>query len=291
MKAVSLSLKIIAILAAAFSIYSWMDIRCKISTAKGHMKDVTGVTLAEKSSKVPGFLVTISDQKDQIEGLKSRGQTLEKRIQSTTTELESERAKSVKANAEIVKKNSDIRTLTASVETFKKQIAEKDSLVETLKREIVSTKALLTDTSEVDSLKEKVGSLESQLATKSEALTKAEDKVKELESAEVVSVTETDALGNKVVKKVVKIPYTPTGDMATVLTAKPNDSIVVINRGQANGVKAMQSINLKNEGKVVAEIVIAESYDNFALAYINPKVGIPETLEVGDVLEMDKAAE
>ena len=42
MKAVSLSLKIVAILAAAFCVYAWMDTRGKISSAEGHLKDIAG---------------------------------------------------------------------------------------------------------------------------------------------------------------------------------------------------------------------------------------------------------
>ena len=43
------------------------------------------------------------------------------------------------------------------------------------------------------------------------------------------------------------------------------------------------------EGTLVSEIVISESKDDFALAFINSKVGIPETIEVGDLLELTVA--
>ena len=63
MKAVSLSLKIIALLAAAFCVYAWVDTRGKISTAETHMKGVPGETLVEKAPKVPGLLKTIAENK------------------------------------------------------------------------------------------------------------------------------------------------------------------------------------------------------------------------------------
>lgn len=64
MKAVSLSLKIVALLAAAFCVYAWIDVRGKISSAENHMKGVPGATLSEKAPKVPGLLKTIADNKE-----------------------------------------------------------------------------------------------------------------------------------------------------------------------------------------------------------------------------------
>ena len=287
MKAVSLSLQIVAILAAAASVYLWVDTRGKIASAEEHMKGVAGATLEEKAPKVPGVLKDLANQKTTVKNLQGRLTTLESRIQSTNSELESERRKSVDANAEIVKNRSQIRQLESSLATSNKRIAEKDSLIENLKREIVSTKAMLTQNNEADELKEKVSNLESQLNAKAEALAEAEKKIKTLEASEVVEVVETDASGKQVKRKIVKTPYEPKGDIATVLSIK--DGMIVINKGETAGVKAEQKIQLKREGTLVSEIVISESKDDFALAFINSKVGIPETIEVGDLLELTVA--
>ncbi len=289
MKAVSLSLKIVALLAAAFCVYAWIDVRGKVSTAESHMSGVAGTTLAEKAPKVPGLLKKIAEQNNSIKNAQDRLRTLESRLQSSNSELESERRKSVDANAEIVRNRASIRSLEASLASNQKKIVEKDSLIESLKREIVSTKAMLTQNNETDDLKEKVSTLESQLNAKTEALLEAEKKLKLLESAEVVEVVETDASGKKVVKKVVKTPYVPTGDIATVISLNPEESLLVINKGEKAGVKAEQKIQLKREGVLVSEIVIADSKEDFALAYINRNVGIPETIEVGDLLELTVA--
>ena len=56
MKAASISLKILAILAACFCVYAWIDTRGKVSGAEELMKDVPGATLHEKSSNIPGIL-------------------------------------------------------------------------------------------------------------------------------------------------------------------------------------------------------------------------------------------
>lgn len=286
MKAASLALKIVAILAAAFSVYAWIDTRGIVSTAESHMSGISGATLSEKAPKVPGILKDLADKKRSIDAFKIRVGNLEKGTASLNAELESERSKNVSASADIVKKNSEIRTLTGDLANSKKVVAEKETLIENLKREIMATKALVAQTGEADSLKEKVASLESQLSEKSKALEESEKKAKLLESAEIVQVVETDASGNKVIKKVVKTPYVPSGDMATVIKLDKDDSLIAINRGEKNGVKADQKILLKREGKVISEIQIKEVGDDFAIAQVNNNVAVPETIEVGDLYEM-----
>jgi len=286
MKAASLALKIVAILAAAFSVYAWIDTKGIISTAESNMKGVSGATLAEKAPKIPGILKTVADQKKSIDAFNIRVASLEKNNNSLNSELEGERAKSVTASAEIVKKNSEIRTLTESLASSQKTVAEKDSLVENLKREIIATKALVAQTGEADALKEKVSALETKLGDSSKALEDAQKKIKLLESAEVVQVVETDAAGNKVIKKVIKTPYVPTGDMATVIKLDKKDLLVALNRGEKDGVKVDQKIVLKKEGKVVSEIQITQAGEDFAVGQINTAVAVPETIEVGDLYEM-----
>ncbi len=290
MKAVSLSLKIVAILAAAFCVYSWIDVRGKISAAEAHMKQVSGATLAEKAPNVPALFKQIADLKKSMENAQGIIRKREADINSVNSELESERRKSVEANAEIVKNRATIRSLEANVASSKKKIAEKDTLIETLKREIVSTKSMLAQNNETDSLKEKISTLESQLEAKTQALEEAEKKIKTLQASEVMELVETDAMGNKVVRKVIKTPYIPKGDIATVVSLKKSEGMLLINKGEKAGVKADQKIQLKREGVLVTEIVIIDAKEDFSIAYFNPNVGIPETIETGDLLEMTTPA-
>ena len=59
-----------------------------------------------------------------------------------------------------------------------------------------------------------------------------------------------------------------------------------INRGGKAGVKESQKILLKREGKLVSEILITDAKDDLAVGLINRDVAIPETIEVGDLLEL-----
>ena len=286
MKAASLSLKIVAILAAAFCVYAWMDTRGKISSAEGHLKDIAGESLEARAAKVPSILKEKAQMAEKIKAFEGRVRTLEQRNNSMNSELESERAKNVQANSDLVKKNAEIRSLNSSLSTTKKQVAEKDTLIETLKREIVASKTLVTQNNESDGLKEKVATLESQLKAKEGELAAANEKLKILDMSEIVEVIETDDKGNKIKRKILKTPYIATGDIATVLKVDQKNAMVSINRGTKNGVKQDQKIILKREGRVVSEILMTEVKEDISVGLINRNLGIPETIETGDLLEM-----
>ncbi len=286
MKAASLILKIVAVLAAAFCVYAWLDTRGKISEAMTNMKGVAGQSLSEKSGKVPGILSDLAKAKEKNTAFEGRVRTLEQRNNSINAELETERAKSIQANSEVVKKNAEIRNLNSSVASLTKQVGEKDSLIANLKREILESKKLVAQNNETDSFKEKIASLENQLEAKNRELEEANKKAKLLELAEIVEVIETDAEGNKVRRKTVKMPYIPSGDVATVLGVNQKDKMVTINRGTKAGVKPDQKINLKREGQLVSEIIIIEAAEEISVGLMNRNVAFPETIEEGDLLEL-----
>ena len=165
-------------------------------------------------------------------------------------------------------------------------MAQKNSLIAQYTKELAEKNAMLANNNETDALKEKVATLEAQLKSKTDELAEANKKAKLMEMAEVVEVIETDANGNKIKRKVVKTPYIPTGDVATVVAVDTVNGMVSINRGSKSGVEESQKILLKREGKLVSEILISEAGDDFSVGLINRNVAIPETIEVGDLLEL-----
>ncbi len=144
----------------------------------------------------------------------------------------------------------------------------------------------MTQNNESDGLKEKVATLESQLKAKEGELAAANEKLKILDMSEIVEVIETDDKGNKIKRKILKTPYIATGDIATVLKVDQKNAMVSINRGTKNGVKQDQKIILKREGRVVSEILMTEVKEDISVGLINRNLGIPETIETGDLLEM-----
>ena len=286
MKALSIILRVVALLAAAFCIFAWVDTRQKVSYALGKMSNVEGESLQDKADKVPGILDDNAGMKKQISALGERIKGLDTMVSGLNSELESERSKSLKASAELAKKTSEIRTLNQTITSNKKSMAEKDSMIEGLKAEVLKAKSMVTQDKTVDGLKEKIASLESQLEAKHKAFLEADKKTKILDMSEIVEVIETNKEGQKVRKQIVKVPYIPKGDIATVLSVDHENQLVELNRGQKNGVKLDQVIVLRREGEDVSEIKIAELSDDKSVGMINRLVAIPETIEVGDSLEM-----
>ena len=286
MKAVSISLKILAILAACFCVYAWLDTRGKVSSAEGLMKDVPGATLQEKSSNIPGILSEKAKVESSNKAFRASVSSLEGKLKSANDELESERVKNIKVNSELTNVKGQVSTLTANVASLKGQITQKNTLIEQYTKELAEKNAMLANNNETDALKEKVATLEAQLKTKTDELAEANKKAKLMEMAEIVEVVETDASGKKIKRKIVKTPYVPTGDIATVIAVDQENGMVSINRGGKAGVKESQKILLKREGKLVSEILITAAKDDLAVGLINRDVAIPETIEVGDLLEL-----
>lgn len=86
MKAVSISLKILAILAACFCVYAWLDTRGKVSSAEGLMKDVPGATLQEKSSNIPGILSEKAKVESSNKAFRASVSSLEGKLKSANDE-------------------------------------------------------------------------------------------------------------------------------------------------------------------------------------------------------------
>lgn len=287
MKAVSISLKVLAILAACFCVYAWVDTRKQVSTAEGHMKDVAGETLVDKASKVPEILNDKAKAENTNNAFRKTVANLESQLKTEKRGHEAERANNIRLNKDFADARKEISTLTESEKSLKGQLANKDSVINQYKKELAEKNELLSKTDETDALKEKIATLETQLKTKSDELAEANKKAKLMEMSEVVEVIETDANGNKVKKKVVKTPYVPKGDIATVISVDQANGLVGLNLGQKAGVKEDQKILLKRDGQLVSEIIINSSTDDLSIGSINRLVAIPETIEVGDLLELD----
>ena len=279
-------LKVVALLAAAFCIYAWFDVKGRISTAESDMSEISGATLVEKAPNAAKIHKENNQRKVKIAAFEKRVKALEGDVSSLNSELEAERAKNVSAAAEIVKANRQIRTLNTKVEQSASVISERDSTIESLKKEILASKELLSKQDNTDELKDKINALERKLADTEKELVAARKKAKLAEAAEVVEVVETDAAGNKIRKKIVRVPYVPTGDIAKVIALDPNSGVIAINKGKANGLDAKQMLVLKKDGVVIAQAEVQEVAQDFAALLLNKNADIPEYITLGAEFEL-----
>ena len=289
MKFVSIILRLAALVAAGVCVYAWLDSRGKISTASANLDKagLNGVDLVEKSESA----VALADAKKELDkklvAKDKVNKDLEGKLSEANSDLESERTKTVQLSGDLSKRSGELRAANTSIASLKKQLSQKNTLIENLKKEIVAVKSNLTQESPKNDLKEKVADLEGKLAKAESELKETKTKLKILEQGEVIQVVETDPkTGEKVTKKIIKKPYVPKGDMATVLDFDADAKAVLINKNAKDGLQIQQKIVFLREGQLVAEAIVCDIYDNNAALLINRKVGIPETIEVGDLLEM-----
>ena len=276
MKMLSLILKVVALLAAAFCIFAWFDVKGRISTAETQMAEINGATLVEKAPNAAQINKENNQRKIKIAAFEKRVKSLEQEVSSKNSELESERSKNLSAQAEIVKGNREIRALKGKIEASSKQMQEKDATIESLKQELLSAKEMQAKQDDTDTLKDKISALESKLAETQKQLADANEKAKIASMAEVVEVIDTDASGKKIKRKIVKVPYVPKGDIATVIYADAENGVITINKGAEDGLKASQVLLLKKEGVVIAQAQVEDVAADMASLVLNKNVAIPE---------------
>lgn len=284
-------LKLVALLAAAFCVYAWFDVRGKISDAEAQMEQIKGETLAEKSVSAANIDKENKQRKVKIAAFEKRVAALQKDINSVNSELESERAKNVSANSDIVKGNAEIRSLKSELSKANRSIDDRNATIESLKRGILASKELLAKQADTDSLKAKISELERTIEDQKQELDKANKKAKLAEMSEVVEIVETDASGNKVKRKIVRTPYVPSGDIATVLAFDKSNYILVINKGKENGIEQGQVIQLKKNGVVIATTFAQNVKENISSLIVDKDSVMPEYIKQDAQFELSAPAQ
>ncbi len=294
MKLASILLRVLAVLAAGASVYFWFNTKGRISTAENHMKGVPGATLEEKAPKIPGILQESNKRKLAFESERDahkKTQELYEKTERTRKRL-SDDLKS--ARADIDSKDIKIEGLEKSLASEKALVATKVDEIGSLNRQIKEKDKELERLGEIDLLKVEVASLKEKLAEKDKLVAEAEEKIKKLNDDKVNRVLQanlggqaTQAQASAVVADANSNVEIAAGEKATVVSVNRGYGLLIINRGANNGIKAAQTILLKNkDGILVSEIVITEVGDDFAVGAINKNKAIPETIEAGDLLEL-----
>lgn len=289
MKILSLILKVVALLAAAFCVYAWFDVKGRIKDAETHMAEIKGATLVEKAPNAAIINKENNQRKLKIKAFEQRVKGLEKEVSDANNELESERSKNVSANADIARQKSEIRSLNSKLASVSKQVGERDSTIESLKKEILAKQELLAQQGDMDTLKDKVSDLERKLSEKDKELAKALEKAKIADMSEIVEVIETNADGQKIKRKIIKVPYAPKGDIATIISVDAQNGIVAINKGKADGLKERQALLLKRAGVVVAEAYVDNVQENIAGLVLNRNSVLGEYIAQNEQFELDSA--
>lgn len=291
MKMLSPILKVVALLAAAFCVYAWFDVKGRISKAEDEMSVIKGATLAEKAPNAAVVHKENEGRKKQIASFQKRVKGLESDAKKLNDELESERSKNVSAAAEIQKGKSEINSLNSKLKSASRELSNRDATIDNLKKELIAKNELLSKQDDSEALKEKVADLERKLATQQSELNKALEKAKLADMSEKVEIIEIDeATGKKVKRTILKTPYVPTGDIATVIGFNSEKGVLVINKGKNDNIKKLQVVLLKKNGVVIADAIVDAVADDTATLVLNAKSVLPEYIAVNEQFELGAPA-
>ncbi len=289
MKTLSIVLRLVAILGAIACVWMWHSVKGQIKQANADMQGIPGDTLIAKSAQVPGILAEKSKLDKDLKATKASLDTQTQKAKTLAGELDSERAQNVRLNNEKVKLSNDLRKTKISLEDSQKSLSQKELFIEQLKKELVSAKNVQIDNTQIDSLKQENTVLKNQLAQTQKELEVAAEKARILDLAEVVTYEDIDVeAGKKKITKKYIIPYVGEGKTAVVTNVSQADNILTINKGKKDMLAEGQKINLASKGKLIAMTKVLKVGEEFAVLQFHPRKGLPETIEVQDVLDLVK---
>ncbi len=293
MKSLSLILKLVALLAAAFCVYTWIDIRGKISDAETKMSQIPGATLADKATEAEAIRQNRDELAKAKAGLEDQQKEDKKTIEdckSTITALQSERSdleKSLKDEERKVSElKKDIKAEKAKNEAKDQKIAEiegdlgqKDALI-----------AKLQNDDKVQRLQEQINSLERKYEATVSELEKT--KVKAARADKIQEIVYLENENGKTKKTTVyTFPYKANeNSVATVIGFDKKNGVLAINKGKKDdeNLRPLQVVQLKNpkNGIVFAEAQIRELLDDQTILALATSSVLPEYIAVKSQIEL-----
>lgn len=251
------------------------------------MSGVQGATLVEKSSKVPAILAEkdklgkdLKSTQREVKDLTNIKNELDSKLKSADEEI-------TKLNKDNLQHRTDLRKVRADLQNAQDALTKADAVRKQLESELIKAKNMQVDTTEIDALKASLTTFKNQYAELEKKFNAASEKARLLDLSEVVVVEDINLeTGKKTTTTKYFPPYVVKGQIATVTKLDESHELAMINRGKKDQLGLRQKIDLMRDGKFVANAVVLEVAEELSVISINPRKGIPETIEVGDMLEL-----
>lgn len=254
MKALTLALCILALLGSAASGYFWYEI--------GNKRDVAEARAASEEARANGLQSNLTKTTEDLESTKGRLQNTDAELGDTKSKLTAAEAR----NVQIAREVASLKTAVATKEeTEKKLNADLDSI----RRELVQTRlaAQVGNPEEVERYKQTIAALESRLAE--------------------VTGTAPAASADGTPAASAKPALSERTAAARVATVGTKNAFVVLDLGVADGISVGNKFFITRAGETIAESVISEVKDTFAIAQIAPS-SIKTSLKAGDIATYSK---
>lgn len=248
MKALTLALCILALLGSAASGYFWWSI--------GNTKEQLRQDLSSATTRADGLQTNLTETEGKLEDTN-------KRLEAESAELGDTKRKLTAAEARNVQIAREVDTLKKSVAEKEQTEKELNTQLDTLRKDLVQARlaAQVGNPEESERYKQTIAGLESRLA--------------ELTGAAPVSADGTPAAPAKPARS----ERTAAARVASVGT---QNAFVILELGTEDGIVSGDRFAITRGGETIAESVISEVKESFAIAQIAPS-SIKTTLKAGDV--------
>jgi ribosomal protein L29 len=245
MKALTLVLCILALLGSGASGFFWWQI--------GNTKEELKQQLSSEQSRAASLQNNLNETNTQLEQKVAQLTQTDTELGDTKSKLTAAEARNIQISREIV----GLKTAYAEKAMSEKKLTAD---VDALRRELVQTRlaAQVGNPEEIERYKQTIASLESRLG-------------------EIQGITPA-AAGAKVATPI-RSERTAAARVAKVGT---KNAFVILELGTADGIAAGNKFNLSRAGELLAESVISEVKDTYAIAQIAPS-SIKGALKEGDI--------
>ncbi len=256
MKALTLVLCILALLGSAASGFFWWQI--------GETKTQLQTELSQEKDRAAGLQTNLTQTTESLETTKSR-------LASTDAELGDTKSKLTAAEARNVQVAREVASLKTTLTEKEKNEQELSTKLDELRRELVQTRlaAQVGNPEEVERYKQTIASLESRLAG-------------------------IQTNGAAIDTSASTAPAVPAGPVrsertaaARVATVGTKNAFVVLDLGTEDGIVVGDKFLITRVGETIAESVISEVTDTFAIAQVAPS-SIKTSLKAGDIASYTK---
>lgn len=250
MKAVSLLLRILAIAGAIVAAIGWFAINGKLKEAND--------TIARTQAGLNAAKQEASDAEQRFQAADARGKSLD-------AELADQRSRATSARTQLAEANRNITTLREEIRQGQSQIQSLEGQNTNLKEELISMRTAVptVDTESVAEYEERIKTLTQQVAT-------LRDEVATATARGAAAPTGTAAIGTTPSGAPRSLRLASTGDTASVLKADIPNGMIIISRGQKQGLQEQMEFGIAKGFSAPMRVKLTRVEPEYSLAYILP---------------------
>lgn len=257
MKSLTLTLSIVALLAAGASAFFYLQI--------GNTKEELQRNLYSETVRADGLKQDVDRATERIGSLEQDRARLDAELGDTKSRLSSEQARGIQVNRDLQTVRTQLSAREEAVQTLNTEVSQ-------LRRELVQARLATApaDTAEVEQFRQTIATLEA--------------RVRELQSgASLAGTTPSPTLttGTATATTTPRIQMS-AAQSANVSTVGPMNAFVVISFGSANGAQVGQTFSIKRDNSEIARVRISDARENFSVAQVAPD-SLRSALRPGDL--------